>query len=201
MVWGQMEAQLSLVCASAPSLKAFISNVKSGSTQRSKEYGTALTPISRNNRTTTNTGHSFTGTAYDEEVAEGKGILVTETVSLNSALASSELNKQMSPRSPPSHDMARSYSRPTYSSNTSNEKEYVRNSPEMVNQFVPHSALNQASYNTQQAPNQRTYHHFSHPDRGRLPQNYYAQEDRAKAIRVLGGEQEHARQEYYRRPR
>jgi hypothetical protein len=100
MVWGQMECQLAIVCASAPALKAFISNVKKGTirstSKKSSSYATPLSPISN--------GRSNATTDFEGDVAEGKGILVTETLSLKSASATpphNALGRQSQQFTPP----------------------------------------------------------------------------------------------------
>jgi hypothetical protein len=82
MVWGGTEIHFSIVCASAPALKAFISNVKAGMTRaasmsKDSKDDSKMTPAF--GRFPSNT-HSV----LDEEVITGRRILVTETVTMNS---------------------------------------------------------------------------------------------------------------------
>jgi hypothetical protein len=82
MVWGGTEIHFSIVCASAPALKAFISNVKAGMTRaasmsKDSKDDSKMTPAF--GRFPSNT-HSV----LDEEVVIGRRILVTETVTMSS---------------------------------------------------------------------------------------------------------------------
>jgi hypothetical protein len=84
MVWGGTEVQFSIVCASAPALKAFISNVKAGLTRA----GSIDKYYSRNDSQKTPRGFRIGSTivsTMEESAKDGKRVLVTETATLRRA--------------------------------------------------------------------------------------------------------------------
>jgi hypothetical protein len=76
MVWGQIELQLAIITASVPSLKSLASSVTKDTAQTRESEDIAPRMNLRQFR-----GNSITP-SIQSRVASGKGILVTETVSL-----------------------------------------------------------------------------------------------------------------------